>query len=470
MVGARRNSFTRHPGAQLMLGDWSADGKLISASTAGIAESYLYVLPLDGTGQIRELLRHDSRFLMAGSFSSDSRFLSYRSREDGVNEIFLWDLEAGVGGRRVSRNGGFFQLRGPWNADNNEIMYLAPGEHVVAARISTDADSIELTTLFELSVAIRPGPMHTGVSGDGERILIAVPHSPTLEQIAVFDRDGNVLQHLGEPGVWRSPVFSPDGSKVAVRAWMKDSGNWDIWSFDLESGLGAAVTDDEYIDDSPVWSPDGRDIAYMSLRDTYSHIIRKPAHGGGAEAGIFRYEPGGFLVVTDWSSDGEHVSFNDGCWGVLYVVPLAGVGDEPAAMEWLRDEYLVAAARFSPDARHIAYLSDQVRLDVFNLYIAPFDPAMPDGRAAGTEPLRVSAEDVLGMVSWRDDGRELYYLSADWEVKAVDVSTENGVVAGEPRVLFELPAPLPGEPRQWKSASADGQRFVFVLNVPVAIE
>ena len=251
---------------------------------------------------------------------------------------------------------------------------------------------------------------------------------------------------------------------------MRQTSNWDIWTFDLESGAGTAVTDDVYVDDSPVWSPDGRELAYVSLRGAYSHILRVSADGGGEETGIFVYEPGGFLVVTDWSPDGAHVSFNDGCWGVLYVVPLDGDAGERAAMEWLRDEYLVAAARFSPDSRHIAYLSDQLELDVFNLYVAAFDPGSPDGRVKGTEPVLVSAEDVLGMVSWRNDGRELYYLASDWNVKAVDIDTESGVVAGEPRVLFALPAPLPGEPRQWKSASADGQRFVFVLNVPVTIE
>jgi hypothetical protein len=73
------------------------------------------------------------------------------------------------------------------------------------------------------------------------------------------------------------------------------------------------------------------------------------------------------------------------------------------------------------------------------------------------------------MVSWREDGRELYYLTPDWEVMAVDITTMPTIQAGTPRRLFTLPGPLPGNPKQWKSVTPDGQRFVFVLNVPVTV-
>jgi hypothetical protein len=176
------------------------------------------------------------------------------------------------------------------------------------------------------------------------------------------------------------------------------------------------------------------------------------------------------LEVTDWSADGRFLTFQDGCWGVLYVVPLAGAQDtqERRAMEWLRGEYQVAEARFSPDVRLIAYLSDEVEADEFRLYVSPFDPTRPDGRGSAM-PVQVLSDNILGMVSWREDGRELYYLTPDWEVMAVDITTMPTIQAGTPRRLFTLPGPLPGNPKQWKSVAPDGQRFVFVLNVPVTV-
>jgi hypothetical protein len=49
---------------------------------------------------------------------------------------------------------------------------------------------------------------------------------------------------------------------------------------------------------------------------------------------------------------------------------------------------------------------------------------------------------------------------------AVDVTTTPTFKAGAPRLLFKLQGPIPGNPLQWKSASSDGERFVFTVNVP----
>ena len=76
----------------------------------------------------------------------------------------------------------------------------------------------------------------------------------------------------------------------------------------------------------------------------------------------------------------------------------------------------------------------------------------------------------MGGVNWREDGKELYFLSADTEsrevkVMAVDVATTPGFTAGAPRELFRLPGPLPGNPAQWKNVTPDGQRFIFAMPV-----
>lgn len=86
----------------------------------------------------------------------------------------------------------------------------------------------------------------------------------------------------------------------------------------------------------------------------------------------------------------------------------------------------------------------------------------------GRKPIRVSTAGARGMVVWRQDGREIYYLTPDWQVMAVDVATTPTFRAGVPRMLFQLPGPFPliGLPQQWKSVSANGERFVFVMNVP----
>ena len=67
-----------------------------------------------------------------------------------------------------------------------------------------------------------------------------------------------------------------------------------------------------------------------------------------------------------------------------------------------------------------------------------------------------------GMLSWRQDGKELYYMTRDFEVMAVDITTTPAFQAGAPRLLFKLPRPVPAA-AQGKSVSPDGQQFIIAM-------
>ena len=470
----------QHDGAEVWLGDWSTDGRYISVSTSSLAGSYLYVLPMTGTGErpAIEIFRSDSE-LLAGSFSPDAHLLSYMSDESGITEVYVrnFDLDAtspdASTAWQVSERGGRFAIRASWSPASDELYYLSANQSIVAANVDELSNSglVERAPLFRLSQAARIDPRYLNVSRDGERILVAAPYPPQLEQITIFDREGTVLQRLGDPGIFRNPALSPDGRKVAVMARVAENSNIDIWTFDVASGVSMPITDDALEDNWPVWSPDGNELAYSTEHGMHTRIYRKAWDGTGDSHQVYEYEPGAFLEVTDWSADGRFLTFHDGCWGVLYVVPLDGKHDgrNMKAMEWLRDEYQVAQARLSPDSRYIAYLTDEIEHEVFRLFVSPFDPTQPHGRVVDATPVQVSNEEVRGMISWRGDGKEMYYLTDDWEVMAIDVTTTPVFQAGNPKLLFKLPGPLPGNPIQWKSVTPDGDRFVFVLYVPASL-
>ena len=75
-------------------------------------------------------------------------------------------------------------------------------------------------------------------------------------------------------------------------------------------------------------------------------------------------------------------------------------GDRKPA-ELLREEYNVYGVRFSPDSRFVAYVSDESGQN--EVYVRPFDPAS----GLGDAKWQVSKEGGLGLVQWRQDGREL---------------------------------------------------------------
>ena len=477
----------RHPGSDVWVSDWSLDGRYLSFATRDIFGGIFYVLPMKGNGERQpiKLFQAESRSEtpLSPSLSPDARFLTYASDESGRPELHVRALDPMFNGqvpaatetRQVSLKSAKFALRQGWRRDAGEFYYVAANGGVMAVQVH-DGSTLEFgepRQLFRLSEAVDLDAGNISASRDGDRFVIAVPARPTLQQITMLDRKGTVMTEVGEPGRYFTPALSPDGKKVAVRRIFPETGNEDIWTFEVASGVGTAVTNDVPFDRDPIWSPDSSSVAYHSRRGIYSSIYRKAWNGTGQVEQLFQYTPGAYLQPADWSADGRFVTFQDGCWGVLYVVPVGEGRDSAEAhvMEWLRGDYMVAQARFSPDAHFIAYLSDEIEADVFEVYIAPFDPGQPDGGRAMAKPVKVSGKGALGMISWRRDGQELYYMTPDWEMMVVELITTPTVQVGEPRLLFRLPGPLKvpdgNSPARWKNVSPDGERFVFLLDVPV---
>jgi Tol biopolymer transport system component len=467
----------QYPGAGMRLRDWSMDGRFVIFSSTDLSGGRVYALRMDGSGDSAPVEILSSQYQLRGSsVSPDGRFLSYTSDRSGRNEVYVRpiDLDEGVAEpaaqpSQVSVRGGD-TIASAWRSDGSEIYYVAADGAVMAVRVATGSTftSEAPTLLFRLSEAVEVESATANVSRDGERIVVAVPRAPTLQQITIFDRQGMVVTQVGEPGRFRNPSFSPDGTTVAVHRIVPDTGNREIWTYDVDSGEGMSVTSDRYWQETPLWSPDGDYLAYASVHGLFDGIYRKASDGTGDEVLWFEYTPGADLELTDWSADGRFIAFHDTCWGVVYVLAVNGEQASERAVEWLRDEYHVAQPRFSPDCRFIAYLSDEIEPDVFQVYVAPFDSDEPDSRDGIAMPVQVSAGSVRGMVSWRQDGQEIYYMTPDWEVMAVEVSTTPMFQVGTSRHLFTLPGRLSGSPVVGANVSRDGQRFVFAVDVPVS--
>jgi hypothetical protein len=62
----------------------------------------------------------------------------------------------------------------------------------------------------------------------------------------------------------------------------------------------------------------------------------------------------------------------------------------------------------------------------------------------------------------------MYFITRDWEVLAVDITTTPTFQAGSPKLLFKIQGPLTGNPGQWKNVGRDGQRFVFAMPTTAA--
>jgi len=456
--------------APMTLTDWSMDGRFLGYFSTDLSGGALFALPVSGERKPIEIAR--SKFQMQTvRFSPDSRFVAYVTNETGKSEVYVRPFSAP--GEATAPKGGPWQISEQggigmafWRRDSRELYYLAADRGIMAVPVALSPD-------FEFGkpkLLFRPPesmPLAAGaamISRDGERVLVAVP-PPQLRQLTVFDRQGKVLSTVGQPALLVQPGMSPDGKSVVVMKNDTSTGNQDIWVYDLATGNGTAITQDTPPDNAPIWSPDGKYVAYVSTRESYSGIYRKSADGKGPEELLFRYTPGAGMVLTDWSPDGKIITFYT---GVLLLVPVTT--SQPAlerkAIEWLREDFDALQGRFSPDGRYIAFLSNEANPDRLEVYVRPFDPNKPEAPAG--QAVRVSMNGAIGMISWREDAKEMYFMTRDWEVMAVDITTTPTFQAETPKLLFKLQGPLPGNPGQWKNVSRDGQRFIFAMPTTAA--
>jgi len=110
----------------------------------------------------------------------------------------------------------------------------------------------------------------------------------------------------------------------------------------------------------------------------------------------------------------------------LWVLPMTGENRKP--QPYLKSGFDQSQGCFSPDGRYVAYRSNSSGLP--EIYVQPFPDANGGkwliSKGGGSEPV------------WRDDGRELYFISSDGKLMAVDVNTVPEFKTGMPRVLFNL--------------------------------
>jgi len=445
------------------LTDWSMDGKYLLYALTDLSGGTLYAVPLAGERKPVEIFQSKSQ-IGVPRLSPDGRFVSYVSDETGRNEVYVRPFNADVKTQwKLSDEGGG---NGRWRRDGKELYYNAADRGIMAVSITTSPDFEfgKPKLLFRPSPEIGNAP--NNITRDGDRVVIAVP-PPALRQLTVFDRAGKVVAKVGPPGVYVQPHFSPDGKSIVVMRTDPQKGKIDIWTYDVATGKGTAITNDNFPTNAPVWSPDGKQIAYVSTRQSYASIYRKSADGSGEEEQLFRYTPGAGMILTDWSPDGKFLTFYT---GVLLVVPL-DPNVKPLdrkALDWLREDYDAVQGRFSPDGRFMAFLSNEGEKDVSTLqvYVRPFDASKPETHPPG-DAIKISNNKggAQGMVFWRQDGKELIYLTRDWEIMSVDVTTTPTFRAGTPKLLFKMDGPLQGNPAQWKNITPDGQRFVFSMPV-----
>ena len=134
------------------------------------------------------------------------------------------------------------------------------------------------------------------------------------------------------------------------------------------------------------------------------------------------------MVPKSWSPDGRFLMYaqlNPGTAADLLAIPVDGERKPFVVVQSPANE---DQGQFSPDGHWVAYTSNESGLS--EIYVIPFPPSPSGGRWLVSKGGGV-------MPRWRRDGKELFYISPDSQMMAVDVSTNPVFQSGNPHALFQ---------------------------------
>ncbi|MCI0389689.1 MAG: winged helix-turn-helix domain-containing protein [Acidobacteria bacterium] len=202
-------------------------------------------------------------------------------------------------------------------------------------------------------------------------------------------------------------AFSPDGDQIAF-VWNGPHGdNPDIYVKLIDAETPLRLTNNTAADTKPVWSPDGRYIAFLRQLSEGSAFYLIPALGGAERklVDIFPYQvpgdgnspyyspDGKYLAIPDKNSPSEPLSIfllsvETGEKRKITSAPAGALGDYYPA--------------FSPDGKMLAFVR-ATRWSTDDLYVMP---------VSGGEPRRLTFDNLtLTGLTWTPDSREIMFTS-----------------------------------------------------------
>jgi Tol biopolymer transport system component len=284
--------------------------------------------------------------------------------------------------------------------------------------------------------------------------ILAYRTSSAARQLTWLDRSGKDLGTIGPPdnAGLTDVELSPDGERVAV--YRAVDGNFDVWLIDVARGVPTRFTFDAAKDFFPEWSPDGRVVFASNRRGVYN-LYWRLVTGAGADELLLESDQN--KAPEDWSSDGRFLLFRsiDPQTGLdLWVLPVSG---DKKPFPFLKTPFDERDGQFSPDGKWVAYQSNESGR--FEIYVQPFPG--PGGKFqissnGGAQP------------RWNKNGKEIFYLSLDSKMMAVQVKSSpdgQSLSPGTATPLFPVRIAngvVAGNKQQY-TVSSNGQQFLVNL-------
>ena len=291
------------------------------------------------------------------------------------------------------------------------------------------------------------GDAFLAFSKDGAMVFSpAEPASFDNVLLSWLDRSGNVRPVLDSANSFFTATISPDGQKLAISI---QAANDDIWIYHILRKTLTRFTFGGGNSAFPIWSPDGKYVAYAAERGSVVDIFRKPWDGSGS---VERLTNGlSITEMTSYAPDGKAIAFTQN--GDIWVLPLDG---DRTPAPYIQTSANEAAPRFSPDGHWLAYSSNESGRD--EVYVVPYPH--------GSGKYQISSGGGVFPL-WSRDGKELCFAVSGFSTRRVRGGTGSAVMAV--RILGTAPFDYSAQrtvvtlplSSGVTDIAPDGQRFVL---------
>ncbi len=424
-------------------GTWNRNGDILIGSLAQVqrvSDAGGAIAKLPGHAEIRELFP---------AFLPDGRhYVATRYGNGSTTESGLW-----LGSMDGPKGDGPEARRILPDVTRAEVVAPIPGGRVGAILFTRAGTLMALPfDMKRLESSGDPFPVAQEIAvGTNSSWLAASSYNGVLAyvsgqhshwQYVWRDRQGTNLGAVGDAG--GVVMISPDGKRL-----VGDPGGA-ITILEFGRGVTTRLTFGSSGGMNPAWSPDGGYVAYNGSQGIY----RKATNGAAPEELLLRSHT--LAVPKSWSPDGRYLIYaqiNPATGADLFALPIGQPDSHPLVLA--QTPTTEDQGQFSPDGHWVAYTSNESGQS--EIYVIPFPPAPNQGRWMVSRGGGV-------MPRWRRDGKELFYISPDQKMMAVDVSTNPTFQSGTPHALFDTEMVDTGirtGPMSWDLAP-DGKRFLII--------
>ena len=340
-------------------------------------------------------------------------------------------------------------------ASGHLVFFASGGLRAIAFDLSRRETYGAAVPVLAQLAANTSGAGQFSVANDGTLVYVDPQESVAANaRTLVWVNRAGVEEPLTAPArPYLQPRISPDGTRAVV--WVNDpaDGLW-LWDFGLRTL--APFTLDPGEEQHPVWSPDGKRIAFSSSRSGVRNIWWQFADGSGAAEQLSPSVQNQF--PTGFTPDGAAIVFYGfTSTGAGRDLSKLSIGPTSQVTTLLQTPFDEREAVVSPDGHWLAYESNSS--GQYEVYVRPF-PNVDGGErristAGGTRAL------------WAPNGKELFYVGADSRLMQVPVvATGTAWSSRTPIRLFEWPYYVGINSGRSYDVSADGQRFLMIKSGP----